>query len=340
MVSLLPWRWIIPLFIVSFLSLYLYFTFRDPIELPNHKIHNHNRLLSSVVSTISENSINDIDKIKLGFNLFIDTNLSSNGKISCDSCHQLLSNGAEAIPISIGVNGKGTRNSPTIFNIDLNTRFFWDGRAASLEEQIEGPIHNPLEMDNSWPSIIEYLNSDTKYQLLFEKTYDGDISDITIKDALVHFMKTLRTPNAPFDLYLKGDNKAISKVAVNGWNKFQNLGCVYCHQGQNIGGNLFQKLGNLTELENSFGENADLGRFNITGDINDRHVFRVPSLRNVAITPPYFHHGKVQTLEEAITIMAKVQLGQDLSPMTIVEISAFLNTLTAPKPTILEELMQ
>ncbi|WP_336495463.1 cytochrome-c peroxidase [Aliivibrio fischeri] len=338
--SLLPWRWIIPLFIVSFLSLYLYFTFRDPIELPNHKIHNHNRLLSSVVSTISENSINDIDKIKLGFNLFIDTNLSSNGKISCDSCHQLLSNGAEAIPISIGVNGKGTRNSPTIFNIDLNTRFFWDGRAASLEEQIEGPIHNPLEMDNSWPSIIEYLNSDTKYQLLFEKTYDGDISDITIKDALVHFMKTLRTPNAPFDLYLKGDNKAISKVAVNGWNKFQNLGCVYCHQGQNIGGNLFQKLGNLTELENSFGENADLGRFNITGDINDRHVFRVPSLRNVAITPPYFHHGKVQTLEEAITIMAKVQLGQDLSPMTIVEISAFLNTLTAPKPTILEELMQ
>ncbi|WP_336499659.1 cytochrome-c peroxidase [Aliivibrio fischeri] len=338
--SLLPWRWIIPLFIVSFLSLYLYFTFRDPIELPNHKIHNHNRLLSSVVSTISENSINDIDKIKLGFNLFIDTNLSSNGKISCDSCHQLLSNGAEAIPISIGVNGKGTRNSPTIFNIDLNTRFFWDGRAASLEEQIEGPIHNPLEMDNSWPSIIEYLNSDTKYQLLFEKTYDGDISDITIKDALVHFMKMLRTPNAPFDLYLKGDNKAISKVAVNGWNKFQNLGCVYCHQGQNIGGNLFQKLGNLTELENSFGENADLGRFNITGDINDRHVFRVPSLRNVAITPPYFHHGKVQTLEEAITIMAKVQLGQDLSPMTIVEISAFLNTLTAPKPTILEELMQ
>ncbi|XDF79777.1 cytochrome c peroxidase [Aliivibrio fischeri] len=338
--SLLPWRWIIPLFLISLLSLYLYFTFREPIQLPTHKAHNNNQLLSPVVNTISENSIADIDKVRLGFNLFIDKNLSSNGKISCDSCHQLLSNGAESIPTSIGVNGKGIRNSPTIFNIDLNTRFFWDGRAASLEEQIEGPVHNPLEMNNNWASIIEYLDSNIKYQLLFEKTYEGTISDRTIKDALVHFMRALRTPNAPFDLYLKGDNKAISKVAINGWNKFQSLGCVYCHQGQNIGGNLFQKLGNLTELENSFGDNSDLGRFNVTGDINDRHVFRVPSLRNVAITAPYFHHGKVQTLEEAITIMAKVQLGQELSPMTIVEISAFLNTLTAPRPTILEELVQ
>ncbi|MGF1787749.1 cytochrome B6 [Photobacterium swingsii] len=337
-------RWAIPCLIVVISSLYLYFTFREPIlgeQLPLNDTKEM-AFLSTAISAIERVEITDKAKAKLGLELFLEPRLSSNGEVSCESCHHIFSNGAETIPASIGVNGEGKRNSPTVFNISLNSRFFWDGRAASLEQQIDGPIHHPLEMDSNWPDIVQFLRQSEYYQTRFSKAYSGNISEESIKHALVTFMNTLVTPDAPFDRYLKGDSNAISQVAQHGWQKFQQLGCVYCHQGQNIGGNLFQKFGNITALETQFGSlaNADLGRFEITGDENDRHVFRVPSLRNVAITAPYFHDGKTATLEEAIIVMARVQLGQELSPMTVVEISAFLNALTAPKPAVLEELIQ
>ncbi|MEZ8738613.1 cytochrome-c peroxidase [Photobacterium swingsii] len=337
-------RWIIPCFIVIISSLYLFFTFREPIfsEQPSSHFNKEVAFLSTAISAIEHVEIKDKDKAKLGLELFLEPRLSSNGEVSCESCHHIFTNGAETIPTSIGVNGEGKRNSPTVFNISLNSRFFWDGRAASLEQQIDGPIHHPLEMDSNWPDIIHFLSQSEYYQTRFSQAYNGNISEQSVKHALISFMNTLVTPDAPFDRYLKGDSQAISQVAQHGWKKFQQLGCVYCHQGQNIGGNLFQKFGNITSLEAQFGSlaNADLGRFEITGDENDRHVFRVPSLRNVAITAPYFHDGNTTTLEEAIIVMARVQLGQELSPMTIVEISAFLNALTAPKPAVLEELIQ
>ena len=340
----LPLRWIIPLIIISVCSIYLYFSFQEPIWDPNSQAQTtkSNELFSKAITVISEVEIKEKGKAKLGLELFLDPRLSSNGQVSCESCHHIFINGAESIPSSIGVHGEGPRNSPTLFNISLNTRFFWDGRAASLEQQLDGPIHNPLEMDSNWTDIIQFLTSSEHYSKRFKQEYNGDITEKTIKNALVTFMTTLNTPDAPFDHYLKGDKDAISQVAINGWDKFQQLGCVFCHQGQNVGGNLFQKFGNLSALETQFGDSVtdDLGRFDITGDINDRHVFRVPSLRNVAITAPYFHHGKTATLEEAIVIMARVQLGQELNPMTVVEISAFLNTLTAPRPSALEELIQ
>ncbi|WP_261858724.1 cytochrome-c peroxidase [Photobacterium sanguinicancri] len=337
-------RWVIPCLIVALFSVYLYFTFREPIlnDLPNTNSRTENAFLSQSVSAIEKQTITEKSKAKLGFELFLEPRLSSNSQVSCESCHHIYSNGAESIPASVGVNGEGKRNSPTVFNISLNSRFFWDGHAASLEQQIDGPIHNPLEMDSDWPSIVQFLNQSKYYQKRFDQEYSGDISEKTVKNALVAFMNTLTTPDAPFDRFLEGEADAISNVAQNGWQKFQQLGCVYCHQGQNIGGNLFQKFGNLTALETQFGPsvNQDLGRFEVTGEENDRHVFRVPSLRNVAITAPYFHDGKTATLEEAIIVMARVQLGQELSPMTVVEISAFLNALTAPKPSALEELVQ
>ncbi|MDO6498845.1 cytochrome-c peroxidase [Photobacterium sanguinicancri] len=337
-------RWAIPCLTVTLFSVYLYVTFREPIlnDFPKNKSRTENAFLSQSVSAIEKQVITEKSKAKLGFELFLEPRLSSNNQVSCESCHHIYSNGAESIPASVGVNGKGKRNSPTVFNISLNSRFFWDGRAASLEQQIDGPIHNPLEMDSTWPSIVQFLNQSEYYQKRFNQEYSGEISEKTVKNALVAFMNTLTTPDAPFDRFLGGEADAISNVAQNGWQKFQQLGCVYCHQGQNIGGNLFQKFGNLTALETQFGSsvNQDLGRFEVTGEENDRHVFRVPSLRNVAITAPYFHDGKTATLEEAIIVMARVQLGQELSPMTVVEISAFLNTLTAPKPSALEELVQ
>ena len=337
-------RWIIPFLIVSFCSIYLYFSVQELIWDPTSHIptSQESELFSKAITVINEVEIKEKGKAKLGLELFLDPRLSSNGQVSCESCHHIFTNGAESISASIGVNGEGHRNSPTLFNISLNTRFFWDGRAASLEQQLEGPIHNPLEMDSNWPDIIQFLNTSEHYSSRFKQEYNGDITEATIKNALVTFMATLNTPNAPFDNYLKGDKQAISQVAINGWDKFQQLGCVFCQQGQNVGGNLFQKFGNLSALETQFGDfvNKDLGRFDITGDINDRHVFRVPSLRNVAITAPYFHHGQTKTLEEAIVIMARVQLGQELDPMAIVELSAFLNALTAPRPSALEELIQ
>nr|WP_275974305.1 cytochrome c peroxidase [Shewanella pneumatophori] len=267
--------------------------------------------------------------------LFLDPRLSSNGKVSCESCHHIADNGAELIAVSTGVNGQGNRNSPTVFNVAFNTRFFWDGRANSLHEQIDGPIHNPLEMDSNWQAIRNRLAEIPSYNTAFNQVYADGITETTIKHAIVSFMMQLNTPGSAFDNYLNGDEKALSVTALNGWHKFRSLGCIYCHQGQNIGGNLFQKFGNVHAVAT---ESEDLGRFSITQQSNDKHVFRVPSLRNVADTPPYFHDGRAASLEEAVIVMARVQLGKELEPATLIELVAFLNSLSAPVPSVIKEL--
>lgn len=287
-----------------------------------------------LISPIDNVSITNLAQVQLGYILFNDPKLASDGKTSCQSCHDLNTNGAEKSRFSTGVNGTGKRNSPTVFNAVLNARFFWDGRAVSLEHQIDGPIHHPLEMNNNWQDIISYVSSNPAYQDQFSQLYDDEINQENIKHALITFMETLLTPDAPFDLYLQGNKTAISDIAKIGWHKFQQLGCIICHQGNNIGGNLFQRFGNVSSEEDLVSE-TDMGRFAITGNPRDKYVFRVASLRNVAKTAPYFHDGRAETLEDAITIMARRQLGQELDAVSIVELSAFLTSLNAPNPAIL-----
>lgn len=340
------YRWMIAIVLVIGFSAYLYQEFKlqagfvRKVEIDEALSHS-----SQASSAVKHTSIAAVPAfifdqetkphIALGFRLFLDPQLSSNGEVSCESCHHIYDNGAEDIAVSIGVKGAGNRNSPTVFNIGLNTRFFWDGRANSLHEQIDGPIHNPLEMNSNWDDIVVRLSSQASYQSAFAQHYDEGITEDTIKDALITFMLQLNTPDAPFDKYLQGDTSAMSPAAALGWQKFQSLGCIYCHQGRNVGGNLFQKFGSVESIA---ALNADLGRYHQTNDINDKYVYRVPSLRNVALTAPYFHDGRSQSLEEAVLVMAKVQLGKDLEATTLVELVAFLDSLTAPKPPILKEL--
>lgn len=271
---------------------------------------------------------------RLGWKLFNDPNLSSNGQISCNSCHDLASNGADLIPLSVGVGGLGERNSPTVFNVSLNTRFFWDGRSNTLEAQVDGPIHNPLEMDNSWPEIESYLRQHPDYPTLFAQAGVEDIGEHGVKQALSYFQSQLITPPSRFDQFLAGQDDALTAVELAGWEQFNSRGCILCHQGPNVGGSIYQKFGYYIDTEATL----DVGREAITGEEIDHSVFRVPSLRNVTITAPYFHDGKVMELKSAIYIMAKVQLGQELNEQSIAEIAAFLQSLETPRPTILGQL--
>ncbi|MCG7586240.1 cytochrome-c peroxidase [Photobacterium sp. OFAV2-7] len=330
--------WGCSIVLLASLGAYFHLSLTPDNERPEHTELSHH-ISHDYVSPVEKPIIAEPQIVKLGFQLFVDTNLSSNRKVSCESCHHLNGNGAEDTKVSVGVAGAGSRNSQTVFNVSLNSRFFWDGRAASLEHQIDGPIHSPLEMNTNWNDVVSYVKKSPIYAEAFKASYNGVVSEQNIKNALVTFMEALLTPDAPFDKYLKGDHDAINQTAQLGWEKFQKLGCVICHQGQNIGGNLFQKLGNV-QGDRLLREEHDLGRYNVTGNESDKLVFRVSSLRNVARTPPYFHDGRAETLEEAIVIMAKLQLGQELDAASIIEISAFLSTLTAPNPIILEELTQ
>ena len=273
------------------------------------------------------------DIAKLGWVLFNDPNLSSNQAISCQSCHDLTTNGAETTRVSTGVNGIGLRNSLTVFNSSLNYRFFWDGRSNTLEDQINGPITNPLEMDSDWPQVERYVSRSAQYQQLFLSANDLTISSDNIRLALAEFMRSLQTPNSTFDLFLQGDEFALSEQEKRGWDTFQSIGCVQCHQGPNIGGNMMQKFGYFSEINTL----QDTGKHLVTEEDQDKFYFRVASLRNVAQTAPYFHDGRTPTLEAAIRIMAKGQLGIAMENDTVADIEAFLRTLSAPRPAILEE---
>jgi len=270
---------------------------------------------------------------KLGWILFKDPNLSSNQAISCESCHDLSSNGAEPTAVSTGVNGRGIRNSITVFNTGLNYRFFWDGRASSLEEQINGPLTNPVEMDSNWGDVVRYVKQSTRYRALFKSIPNFDINQDNVAFALAEFMRALQTPGSPFDQYLNGNQYAISDQVKRGWETFQTVGCVQCHQGTNVGGNMIQKFGYFTPQL----ETEDTGRHLVTNDGLDKFYFRVASLRNVANTPPYFHDGRTENLTDAIRIMAQGQLGITMDDNTVSDIEAFLNALSAPRPLILQE---
>jgi len=271
------------------------------------------------------------DKVALGEQLFNDKRLSHDNTIACVSCHDLQKGGTDRLPRSFGINNaKGDINTPTVFNSGFNFRQFWDGRAASLEEQIDGPVHNPKEMGSHWQEVIGKLKKDAAYPKAFKALYSDGINAKNIKDAIATFERSLITPNARFDQYLRGDETALTDEEKQGYALFKQYGCVACHQGVNIGGNMYQVFGALNNYFERRGNitKADLGRFNVTGKKYDRHKFKVPSLRNVALTAPYFHDGTADTLEKAVDVMAKYQLGRKIPRRKKRLIIKFLKTLT------------
>lgn len=270
----------------------------------------------------------DEHKVALGRKLFFDTRLSRDNSVSCASCHILEKGGADQLTRSIGIGGQvGDMNAPSVFNVSYNFKQFWDGRAETLEDQIEGPIHNPKEMGSSWSQVMTKLKHVTEYQSSFAIAYQDGMNAQNIKDAIATFERSLITPNSKFDQYLRGDQNALSAAEKNGYLLFKDYGCISCHQGTNIGGNLFEKFGVMT-TSNAVSSKSDLGRFNVTGLDADRNVFKVPSLRNVAYTAPYFHDGSAKTLEEAVNRMAVFQLARTLTPSENRDIVLFLRTLT------------
>lgn len=268
-----------------------------------------------------ENILNK-NKVILGKRLFLDTRLSKNNTISCASCHILQEGGDDNLPVSIGIDGKkGTLNAPTVYNSKFNFLQFWDGRAKSLKDQATGPIHNPIEMDANFPLIITKLKQDSQYINLFKKVYKDGITQNNIIDALVAFEETLTTPNSRFDRYLKKEN-TLSKEEIAGYKLFKDYGCISCHNGVNIGGNVFQRIGIHSPFQSK--------------NHNDIHTLKVPTLRNISKTAPYLHDGSVKNLSDTVKIMFSLQLGVEPSPKEVEFIVSFLKTLDGELPSIIK----
>jgi cytochrome c peroxidase len=272
----------------------------------------------------------DARKVALGKRLFLDARLSRDDSLACASCHDLAKAGADGQKTSIGVSGqRADRNAPTVFNAVFNFRQFWDGRAATLEDQVDGPVGNPKEMASSWPAIMAKLVQDREYRAAFERIY-GAMEPAHVRNAIAEFERSLITPGSRFDLYLEGDRTALTDGERRGDQLFKSYGCVACHQGVNVGGNLYQRLGVLR----AFGDGsasvdpADVGRMAITRKQEDLLVFKVPGLRNVALTAPYFHDGSVEKLEQAVVLMGQYQLGVAIPNEDVARIVQFLHTLT------------
>lgn len=278
----------------------------------------------------------DPRKVELGRRLFADARLSKDGTISCASCHPLALGGTDRQPRSSGVDGAmGPVNTPTVFNAGFNLAQFWDGRARTLEEQVDGPVHNPIEMSTSWPEVIERLAGDSELRDRFEAVYPEGLSPEAIRDAIATFERTLITPGSAFDRWLLGDDNALSREALKGYRLFKSYGCIACHQGVNIGGNMYQRMGTMGDYFGDRGSaltDEDLGRARVTGDELDRYHFKVPSLRLSALTAPYFHDASVATLDEAIVAMARYQLGRSIPPRHVAAIKSFLLSVVGTHP--------
>lgn len=269
-------------------------------------------------------------RVELGRKLYFEKNISSNRTQSCNSCHQVEPGkaGVDSLPTSPGAFGKpGGRNSPTTLNAGFHIAQFWDGRAATLEDQAKGPVLNPGEM--AMPdakAVIERLNAIPEYATLFKAAFPGEEAPLTYDNfarAVAAFERTLITKDR-YDDFVKGDDKALTAAEMKGLDTFINTGCIACHSGSLFGGHMYQKMGLVNPYENK----TDLGRFEVTKNEAEKFFFKVPSLRNIALTGPYFHDGKAATLEEAVTQMAWLQMGKKLTPDEVKSIVAFLNSLS------------
>lgn len=293
---------------------------------------------------IAENPGNPLtdEKVELGKKLYFDKILSKDNTQSCNTCHNLETFGVDNNRFSNGNNGGlGGRNSPTTLNAALHIAQFWDGREPDIEAQAGGPILNPVEMEMpSEEAVIERLSGVEEYGDLFSKAFPEDHNPITydnLKKAIGAFERKLITPSV-FDKYLAGDESALNDTEKEGLQTFINVGCVTCHTGNLLGGNMYQKFGLFGDYwKHTNSEKIDNGRFDITNEKADKYVFKVPSLRNVEKTFPYFHDGSVQELKEAVAIMGKSQLSKALTEKELNDIVTFLNALTGELPESLKE---
>tara|TARA_R110000868_G_scaffold136049_3_gene348796 strand:+ start:798 stop:1799 length:1002 start_codon:yes stop_codon:yes gene_type:complete len=310
--------------------------FFNPITETDKKLLEEASLNFEPLPSIDYQKMDEVSKarIDLGKKLYLDPILSINNQISCNSCHKLDGFGVDNEATSPGHEGKrGDRNSPTSFNAFLHISQFWDGRARDVEEQALGPILNPVEMGMpNEKAVLNKLTALPSYKADFKKAFPSDKTPIKYRNigiAIGAFERMLVTPSK-FDDYLKGDIRALSTIERSGLNKFIEVGCVSCHNGSTVGGGMYQKLGAVEE----YPHNEDLGLYNVTKNEDDKFFFKVPSLRNVEKTGPWFHDGSITDLDEAIRIMGQYQLGVELSATDISEIRAFLSSLTGQTPDI------
>jgi len=288
---------------------------------------------------LPERMVLDPGKVALGARLFDDRRFASDDSIACSSCHDLSRGGADTRPGSrvysaATGNARHIFNTPTVYNAGFNYRQQWTGGARSLEELVDKVVSSPLVFNSSWPATLAKLGADPALVAGFQRVYpQRGLAKETVQDSLVVFQRSLITPSR-FDRYLRGDARAISDDEKRGYERFKAYGCVGCHQGVNVGGNMLQRFGAMSDY---FADRlkagvpaaaGDEGRFRATHKDEDRHVFKVPSLRNVALTAPYFHNGSAATLEEAVDVMFRYQLGRSAPPEDRALIVKFLNSLT------------
>ncbi|MBS1257559.1 MAG: Cytochrome c551 peroxidase [Candidatus Scalindua arabica] len=273
----------------------------------------------------------NLAQVELGKKLYFDPRLSKSGFISCNSCHNLSMGGTDNLKTSIGHNWQqGPINAPTVLNSSMNVAQFWDGRAADLKEQAGGPIASPGEMAFTHTLAIEVLESIPQYVTEFKLVFGTDNINIDhVTQAIAEFEKTLVTPNSRFDQWLLGDKDALTEEELAGYQLFKKSGCVICHNGAAVGGNSFQKMGVLEPYE---AKSPAEGLSAVTGKESDHFKFKVPTLRNVELTYPYFHDGEAETLTEAVDVMGRLQLGKEFTQDENASIVAFLKTLTGDQP--------
>ncbi|VAW73892.1 Cytochrome c551 peroxidase [hydrothermal vent metagenome] len=285
------------------------------------------------------------EKVELGRMLYFDPRFSKTGTVSCNSCHNLMLGGDDNRDFSMGVHGKtGGRSAPTVWNAAFASSQFWDGRASSLEEQAKGPVVNPVEMGMSdLEKAISRVRAIPGYKPYFERAFGGK-NPVTIDNAakaVAAFERTMITPNSPYDRFVKGDKTALTAQQQRGMQAFAETGCTSCHSGAAFNGpampagtGFFMKFPTFANNDyvKKYGLTKDKGRFDVTGNKADTYLFKVPTLRNVVLTAPYFHNGSVATLGEAIRVMAKVQLNVDPGDAKVADIEAFLNALTGEFP--------
>ncbi|MGC4008641.1 MAG: cytochrome-c peroxidase [Pseudomonas sp.] len=295
---------------------------------------------NSIFKPIPEQAGDQLDpnQIELGRQLFFEPRLSASHVISCNTCHNIGTGGADNVPASSGhAWQKGARNSPTVFNAVFNVAQFWDGRAKDLEEQAKGPVQNPVEMHNTPKNVEATLSSMPEYVAAFGKAFPSDQQPVSFDNmarALQAFESTLITPDSRFDLYLKGDDNALDAKEKKGLQTFMSSGCISCHNGVNLGGQAYFPFGLVKKPDGKILPSGDKGRFEVTKTQNDQYVFRAAPLRNIALTAPYFHSGQVWDLEEAVAIMGTAQLGKQLNAEEVGDIVAFLKTVTGKQPKV------
>lgn len=292
--------------------------------------------LSSTIPAVRDNPITP-EKIALGKALFFDPRLSASGVFSCNSCHNLATGGDDNLETSIGHGWqKGPRNAPTALNSVFNEAQFWDGRAEDLKAQAKGPVQAGVEMANTPDNVVRTLSSMPQYVAWFEEAFPDESDPVTFDNmarAIEAFEATLITP-APFDAYLNADDAALSDLQKTGLALFMDKGCASCHNGVNVGGTGYYPFGVVERPGGDVLPEGDKGRFAVTATADDSYVFRASPLRNIAVTAPYFHSGRVWNLAEAVEIMGTSQLGEELNDEEVMAIAAFLESLTGTMPSV------